>query len=604
MQRSCTHVVNQTVFQNRPAQQHRPRVWPDRHPQSRYRLFCSLALFCGTLASPLPAFSQDDISVDITSMPTRDGTHLRTRIYRQRGVTTPLPVLLLKTAYGTAGFDGQARRIAARGYVVVTQDSSGRNGSEGEFNLYWGEAADGFDAVTWIREQPWCNGRVGMWGASYMGSSQWLTASTRVPLDALAPTAAVPYFYSNIYRGGAYILALGRAGFGANVYGPPPSAGASPKWPQWYMTLPLMSLDSVVGHRAPLQMSMIKHITPDGFWKGTDARNFSDMDFPAQHIVGCYDFMCPGALRAYHGMRTQAASQHARDNQQLILGPWDHATGSDRAGDVVFGNNARVDIVSENLRWYDRWFKGKDKGSPYPRVRYFMMGINEWRESSAWPPASAQPVQFYLSSHGPGQRPDEDGSLSKMPQSAASPPTLFVSDPANPVPSAPAHGAAYLDGFGPYDQQTAAARPDVLGFTTRPLAKPLALAGNLQAVVYAAANTPDFDLVAMVLDIHPDGFRHPLATGILRATARDSTLDRRPVDPGKVYRLTIDIGDCAATLQPGHRLGVHIQGSYFPIYDRNTNTGKGPFHADVLTAKVSIYHDADRPSHIILPLLR
>ena len=191
-----------------------------------------------------------------------------------------------------------------------------------------------------------------------------------------------------------------------------------------------------------------------------------------------------------------------------------------------------------------------------------------------------------------------------MPQSEPSPPTLFVSDPANPVPSAPSHGTAYLDGFGPYDQQTAAARPDVLAFATQPLAKPLALAGNLQAVVYAAANTPDFDLVAMVLDIHPDGFRHPLATGILRATARESILHRIPVDPGKVYRLKIDIGDCAATLQPGHRLGVHIQGSYFPIYDRNTNTGKGPFHADVLTANVSIYHDAARPSHVILPLLR
>ena len=604
MQRSDTRVGTPTDSHQQPGGEEIPQICTANRPHCRQLMFWSWALLCGALVTTHTAISQDNISVDIEAMPTRDGTRLRTRIYRQRGITTPLPVLLLKTAYGTAGFEQQARRIAARGYVAVTQDSSGRNGSEGEFNLYWGEAADGFDAVTWIREQPWCNGRVGMWGASYMGSSQWLTASTRVQLDALAPTAAVPYFYSNIYRGGAYILALGRAGFGANVYGPPTSAGASPRWPQWYLTLPLMSLDRVVGHPAPLQMSMIKHITPDGFWKGTDARNFSDMDFPAQHIVGCYDFMCAGALRAYHGMRTQAASQHARDNQQLILGPWDHATGSDRAGDVVFGKEAQLDIVAENLIWYDRWFKGKQKSVPYPRVRYFMMGINTWRESSAWPPASTYPVPFYLHAHETDQRPGEAGSLRKTPQHGPNPPTQLVSDPANPVPSAPFHGAAYLDGFGPYDQQAAAARPDVLAYTTQPLAEPLALAGNLQAVVYASANTPDFDLVAMVLDIHPDGFRHPLATGILRATARESTLHRSPVEPGKVYRLSIDIGDCAATLPSGHRLGVHIQGSYFPIYDRNTNTGKGPFHADVLTAKVSIYHDANRPSHVTLPLLR
>ena len=562
-----------------------------------------LTLLCGTLAPAHATDRPEDISVEIRDMPTRDGTRLRTRIYRQRGTTTPLPVLLLKTAYGTAGFDQQARRIAARGYIAVTQDSSGRNGSEGEFNLYWGEAADGFDAVTWIREQSWCNGRVGMWGGSYMGSSQWLTASTRVPLDALAPTASVPYFYSNIYRGGAYILALGRAGFGANVYGPPPSAGASPKWPQWYMTLPLMSLDTVVGHRAPLQMSMIKHITPDGFWQGTDARNYADMDFPAQHIVGCYDFMCPGALRAYHGMRSRAASQHARDNQQLILGPWDHATGSDRAGDVVFGDPARLDIVAENLKWYDRWFKEKGKEEPYPRVRYFMMGINQWRHSSSWPPAAARPVPFYLHSHGPARRPDEAGTLRKVPPAADAQPAQFVSDPRQPVPAAPFHGTAYRDGFGPYDQQTAATRPDVLAYATEPLTKPLALAGHLQAVVYASADTPDFDLVAMVLDIHPNGFRHPLATGILRATARESALRRTPVKPGEVYRLTIDIGDCAATLPAGHRLGVHIQGSYFPIYDRNTNTGKGPFNAEILPATVAIYHDTARPTQVILPLV-
>ena len=567
------------------------------------RLLRALSVALLSAGSGLAANPRDEVEVEILAMPTRDGTRLQTRIYRTRTATAPGPVLLLKTAYGSQGFDQQARRIAARGYVAVTQDSSGRNGSEGEFNLYWGEAADGFDTVTWIREQPWCDGRVGMWGGSYMGSSQWLTASTGVPIDALAPTAAVPYFYSNIYRGGAYILALGRAGFGANVYGPPPSAGASPNWPQWYLTLPLMDLDEVVGHRAPLQMSMIKHITPDGFWQGTDARNFSDMDFPAQHIVGYYDFMCPGALRAYQGMRTQAASTHARNNQQLILGPWDHATGSDRAGDVTFGPDARLDIVGENLKWYDRWFKGQGTDKPYPRVRYFSMGVNQWRQASAWPPNTTTPIPFYFHSTGAAHRVAGEGTLIKTVPAAATPPDHFIADPDNPVPAAPAHGRAYLDGFGPYDQQTATERRDVLSYVTAPLLKPLSFAGPLQAVVYASADTADFDLVVMILDIHPSGFRHPLATGILRATARKSVLQRTPVTPGEIYRMVIDVGHAAATLTEGHRLGVHIQGSHFPIYDRNTNTGKGPFNAEVTPSQISLYHDAARPSQVTLPVL-
>ena len=134
-----------------------------------------------------------------------------------------------------------------------------------------------------------------------MGSVQWLTACTGAPVDALAPTASCSYFYHNIYRNGAYILALGRAGFGANVYGPPPSAGASPEWPKWFLTLPLMDLDDVVGYQAPLQLNMIKHIKPDGFWRETDARNFESWTFP-RNTSSAITTLCAPA----RSMRTMA----------------------------------------------------------------------------------------------------------------------------------------------------------------------------------------------------------------------------------------------------------------------------------------------------------
>lgn len=549
------------------------------------------------------AAAEDGVEMEVVMLPARDGKRLQTRIYRPLDQKGPLPVLLVKTAYGSEGMDAQARRVAKRGYIAVIQDSRGRFGSEGEFKLYWCEPPDGFDTVTWIKEQSWCDGHVGMWGGSYLGSVQWLTACTGAPVDALAPTASVTYFYHNIYRDGAYILSLGRAGFGANVYGPPPSAGASPAWPRWYLTLPLMDLDDVVGHEAPLQMNMIKHIRPDGFWRETDARNFADMDFPAQHIVGYYDFMCPGAIYGYQGMRNRAASAHARENQQLIFGPWDHGTGNDRAGDVVFGEVARIDFLEENLRWYDRWFKGLGEDEPFPRVRYFMMGENAWREAEEWPPSETQLTPFYLHSGGQANTRSGNGTVSRVVPTTAQRADRFVADPASPVPNAPAHGTQYVDGFGPYDQQVAHDRDDVLVYTSEPLQEPLRFAGQLSAELYVSADTPDADFVVKVVDVHPDGFCHPLSTGILRASARESLLERQPLEAGKVYRLTIDVGHCAATIQPGHRLCVQIQGSHFPVYDRNTNTGEGPFSGRTLISTQSIYHDQQRPSRVLLPLL-
>lgn len=538
-------------------------------------------------------------------VPMRDGTRLATNIYRIAGETGPAPVLLLKTGYGRTGFDDQARRIAARGYVAVTQDSSGRFGSEGEYMVYWGEPPDGFDTVTWIREQPWCDGQVGMWGGSYMGSIQWLTATTGVPLGALAPTASCSYFYHNVYnQGGVIILSLVRAGFGANVYGPPPEAGASPKWPEWYLTLPLMDFDDVVGYPAPMQMNMIKHHTPDGFWRETDARNFEVMDFPAQHIVGYYDFMSWGSVYAYQGMRHRSASAHSRNNQQLVLGPWDHGSLSNsKTGDVEFGEHSGIDVFEENMKWYDRWFRGVDADKSYPRVRYFMMGTNEWRESTDWPPGESLLSPFYLHSGGGANTRGGDGRISLRPPTIHQPADRFEADPADPVPSAPAHKTKYFDGFGPYDQQVAHDRQDVLVFQTEPLEEPVSFAGALSAELYITTNTPDADFVVKVVDVHPDGFSHPLAHGILRASARESLVERKPLVPGEVYLLNIDLGHSAATVVAGHRLAFQIQGSHFPVWERNTNTGEGPFGREVLVSTQTVYHDPGRPSRILLPLL-
>ena len=144
---------------------------------------------------PGAAIEPDEVLKESTFVPMRDGIRLDTNIFRPPNAAEPLPALFARIPYSQDGFEPEARRMAAAGYVAITQDSRGRYGSEGVYSLYWGEGRDGFDMVKWIREQPWCNGKVATWGPSYMGSVQWLIAANRTPLDAMVPTASAACFY-------------------------------------------------------------------------------------------------------------------------------------------------------------------------------------------------------------------------------------------------------------------------------------------------------------------------------------------------------------------------------------------------------------------------
>ncbi len=347
-------------------------------------------------AAAQPGNSAVDRTIEM--VPMRDGIRLKTILFRcaasgnEPGPTaTPdgkqairAATVLLRTPYNQdqPSIREQAERFARAGYVAITQDCRGRFGSDGQFVFYWGEGPDGFDTVEWIRHQPWSNGRVGMWGPSYMGSVQWLTAAEGTPLAALAPTAAANNFYYNLHVGGVYMLPMARMGFSMDLFGPATRIGSSPQWSEWYQFLPLTDWGKHLDRRLPWQEAMIAHDLPDGFWKRADTSPaFERMDFPAQHIVGYFDFMCRDAVRSYQAMCRRAASEFARSHQQLILGPWDHGTGARKTGDVDFGPAAQLDIVGENLAWFNRFLKPQQpKAEPFPRVRYFSMGENRWRE--------------------------------------------------------------------------------------------------------------------------------------------------------------------------------------------------------------------------------
>jgi uncharacterized protein len=448
-----------------------------------------------------------------------------------------------------------------------------------------------------------------MWGHSNPGTVTWMTAAEGVPLDAWAVSAGAADFYQNQYLGGAYLLGMARAGYAADLYGPPPAVGHSPEWPKWFMHLPLADLESVTGYKAPWQISYMLHPRKDAFWKRTDAiPQIPHFNIPGQHIVGYYDFLCRATVTGFQLMRTRSATAFSRENQQLIIGPWDHGSGdrkNSRIDEVDFGPQASMNVMAENIVWFDRFLrKTPVTGKPYPHVRYFSMGDNVWHAADQWPPAQAVETAFYLHSAGRANTGHGDGRLDTKSPKKIEPADSFKADPANPVPDSPEPGNEYKDIWGPTDQKLAAERADVLIYQTAPLAKSIAFAGPLRAELYVSADTPDADWVVRIIDVRPDGFAHPLATGIQRGTFRDSNTNPTLLVPGKTYRLNVDLGHSAARILPGHLLRIQVASSCFPLFERNTNSGEGPTSARTLISTEQIWHDPARPSRLWLPVVK
>jgi uncharacterized protein len=537
------------------------------------------------------------VSRQTLSVPMRDDTRLATDVYGS-GAGGKRPVLLSRTPYNKDGAEAIARRFASAGYVVVVQDERGRYASGGASLPYNNEGQDGFDTLEWIVNQPWCNGRVGMWGASHVGAVQWQAAAEHsYGLTALCPTATWSSFYRNIYLGGAARLAL--ISQAAASRSTPPAGGKPPSdWGQTLLHLPLSEMDQAIGWRMPWLYGILTHPRPDGFWKRLDlTKDVETLSLPAQHIVGYYDFFSRETVGNFLRMQP-------RGNQQLILGPWDHGSiGKARVGDMDFGADAQIDVPSENLAWFDRFLKNSIS-APFPPVRYFSMGDRVWRTADRWPPAESSTVSFYLHSSRHANTRHGDGRLTRLPPSDTEPADIFRSDPDDPVPAVPESPThpRYSAIWGPVDQGPIEDRTDVLVYDME-VGDPLVFAGPIRAEVWASADTPDADWVAKLIDVWPDGFAQNLAVGIQRGSFRDSQLNPAPLEPGRTYRIPVDLGHAAARIQSGHKLRVEVTGSCFPLYDRNTHTAEGPFSGRTLIATEKVLHSPAAASRVILPVI-
>jgi len=584
-------------------------------------------------------------------MPMRDGVRLATDIYRpaKDGVVLdePLPVILTRLPYNKQGGKTMGVYYATHGYVFVAQDTRGRYNSEGVWHMLTDDGPDGVDCAAWIGKQSWSNGKIGMIGTSYVGGTQHAMAlagapelTTVIPVDAMSNMGR-----QSLRNAGAFELRFWNwiflnAGRGSRASHDPGTAEVLTEMANQRVTY----LDNFPTRRGmtPLKLSpeyedwlvsAMEHGANDEFWKQNNIVDAPEKykDIPVYLVSGWYDSWGGNTTANF-----MALSRTLKSPVYMIMGPWIHGQQAASAhGQVTFGESAAIaDQWAWRQEWYDHWLKGIDnsvgKEDPFKTpVRIFVMGTGDggkddkgrlrhggsWRNEHEWPLARTEYTDFYLQA---------DGGLSREKARAEEAVTQFQFDPHDPVPTIGGNissgdnillQGAWNQKGGPHVwnfQQPVpiSARNDVLVFQTEPLEADLEVTGEIEVRLFASSSAIDTDFTAKLLDVYPPsadwpgGFDLNIGDGIVRARFRESLKKEVLMTPGEPYEFTIKLYPTSNVFKKGHRIRVDISSSNFPRFDVNPNTGE-PLNRHRLTnvAAQTIYHDASRPSRIVLPVI-
>lgn len=556
-----------------------------------------------------------DLSVSM-----RDGVRLSADVY-QPGRPGPHPVLVIRVPYSkehaqTVAF-AHPYWYAARGYIVVVQDTRGRYRSEGEFDPWGDEGRDGYDTVEWAASLPDSNGRVGMYGFSYAGGLQLQAAAQRPPhLCAIAPAFASLDFYGDwLYPGGALSWAFLASWCPADLAAESARrigdaalyeqlSGTPRRLPDAYWHLPITEFPDLPPRVAPYFQDWLAHPARDEFWERLDpAVDLGSVAVPALHLGGWSDIFIEGTLNAFSTLAASGAAE-----QRLVVGPWMHMPWTpwivpEREEEAGFGD---IDLLQ--LRWFDRWLKGdddsRDESDAASPVRVFTMGADRWTSLAAWP-ESNRSSPFYLHSDGRANTRFGDGALvlHRPPYEEFD---TFVFDPKAPVASVGGRSCCDpgLAPIGVFDQRSVEERRDVLVYTSDALERPIEVRGAVGLVIWAASSAVDTDFTAKLVDVHPDGRALNVVDGILRARHRDGG-DDAWLEADQIYRLELSLGSTNWEFVAGHRLRVEVSSSNFPRYSRNANSRIHPNEAgfgDLEIAVQRVFHGGERLSALLLPL--
>ena len=550
----------------------------------------------------------------------RDGVTLRADVYRPQA-DGQFPVLLQRTPYNKSGGTGFGLKAASHGYVVIVQDVRGRFSSDGEWYPFKNESNDGYDTVEWAASLPYSNGKVGMWGGSYVGATQMLAAIVHPPhLAGICPVVTASNYHENwTYQGGAFEQWFNQSwtsGLAQDTLNRSVMKNTNAALGEWHLPLsgyPLFNFPENSGipsnnsSLAPYYLDWLAHPSYDDYWKSISIEeHFADIAVPILTVGAWYDIFLGGSLRNFVGIKAGGGSEAARRGQHLLVTIGGHAGSGQKIGDVDFGP-AAADYSEDDvtLHWYDFLFKSAQNDFAGKPVKIFVMGSNQWREEDDWPLARAQSTKYFLHSNGSANTLRGSGGLSTT-APRSEPFDHYVYDPSHPAPTV--GGPLCCDSGhlapGPKDQRTVEVREDVLVYSTPAFSQDLEVTGPVSLELYANSSAVDTDFTGKLIDVAPDGFAQNLTEGLIRARYRDSREKSSWLNPGQVYKFTIDMWSTSNVFRKGHVLRLEISSSNFPRFDRNLNTGEdGASGQRFVSATNAVYHDAEHPSALILPVI-
>ena len=562
---------------------------PMRLLPTRFTVLFAVALgsAIGTWAQELPpgAYRFEEARI-----PLSDGVHLQADLYLPEAEGA-YPVALYAPPYSPNSTHRQHRAayLAEHGYATVVLSPRGKFGSEGIYLPFIDETPDLLDALAWMLDQPWSDGRVGIYGSSSSSYSGQLLAATGHPaIRALVNHSGLTNSRDLFFPGGAFRL---------NTLYP---------WLSFIYLEERFAPDQWPGRFAQRPLAVGFPWAPGTLYRMAEGMvPVEQIQVPVLHLTGWNDVVYRHTIELYERI---ARSQGGAVPQALMVGPWMHNYNGEQTqfGDEDYGE---VSVFSQEadlrsvVAWFDRYVKGMDNGLD-EGVRLFVMGENRWLEAERWPVEGTTMQRWYLAAAEDGVGGYDGQLVQEAPLGNGV--AVYTYDPNDPVPT---YGGVNSHLFpaeaGPLDQARFMERPDVLVFASSPLDQAQTLLGRLRVVLQASTDAPDTDFIAKLVVIRPDGYQRIVEDGIVRARYRQGYPRPAPdLEPGEVYRFELDLGWTALHLDAGDRLALHIASSNFPKYDLNPNTGADPLQAvDFRPAHQTVHFSAAHPSYLDVEVL-
>jgi putative CocE/NonD family hydrolase len=568
-------------------------------------------------------------------IPTRDGTRIAASLWLPEAEGR-YPLILMRSLnrkqYSNPRRIAMIGELLEAGYAFMGADIRGRFESDGVFDpadTQGHDGRDGYDMIEWIAQQPWCDGNLGTFGASHQAGYQVRTALEKPPHLRAIATWTGGYSESGRVEGAPPPMAGGAMPLIQTlIWLPNEAAGELDRLtkqgqnmaeakrvlarmrtnPQeTYLHLPLR--DAPIARYGRLKELLEYRLDRNAAPVLGPGTPYEKLEYPTMHECGWYDPIAWAQTSAFSDLRKRAGSERAREGQHLVIGPWQHSlVFQQRLGEKDFGptaSNEGSGINALQIKFFDRYVRGKS--AELPRVRYFVMGVNVWRTAQAWPPPGMTRTKLYLRSEGNANSVSGDGKLSRDVPPRRESADRFTYDPENAVPTV---GGAMIGGLnvpgmrpGPMEQSAIEARQDVLIYDTALFNEDTEISGPVTLRLFASTSAVDTDFTAKLTIVESDGKSFNLCEGLLRLSGRNFTGKAEPAKPGKVYDVTIGVGQTSVVIAKGQRLRLQVSSSNFPQYDRNMNTGNGiGVDAKGVIAQQTIHHDRNRASYLEVPM--